>query len=269
MKKCIAVVFALAFMVTIVVNASASDVLSKDKGYSLITPASQAYPDDGKKLTDGVFGTIPDGGDAYYSGGAYVGFEKGDVDEKGNFSVILDLGEIMDISDFTVGYLNETGVGISAPKSVSFSVSSQRNGEYTSVGTIETVVEAGKDEKKTFAKTLTKETRGQFVLVTITPSEYKEGETTNISKWTFIDEIAVGGTSAENENSDTSAESGVTSDDSLLPNTSDASSMDPDDESSTPQTGDTNFGTVAFSLLAIAAVTMLFALFATSRKEEF
>lgn len=282
MKKALmsaVLVLVLVLSFAVVPSAEGSEV-SYGAEYTLLTPASDGYPDDGIKLTDGIYGTIPDGANNYYASGAYVGFHRDNVDENGNFVIIVDLGDSYDnLNSFTIGYLNDNAAGISAPKSVLFSVSGERNGEYTAVGTLETSQEYS-DSANTFAKTLSAEpTEGRFVKVTITPDEYAEGETTQTATWTFIDEIAVhvGVTSGGDESSDTSNtsnESGATSDEST-DISADDSSIDTESDTSigsgadsnadlsqsTPQTGDYGMSVVGFVLLAVAAVSMAFALF--------
>lgn len=276
MKKTIlTAILSIILCLTFILTTSAR--ISEGKDYSLVTPASAAYPDDGIKLTDGIYGTIPDGSNNYYSSGAYVGFNKENADSDGNFSLILDLGESYDgLTEFTVGYLNETDAGISAPKSVRFAISGERNGEYTDLGSIDTHIEftsAG----ETHAKTLTVDAvSGRYVKVTITPEDYSasKGETTTTA-WTFIDEIAVNtsSTSGDDSNSvdssddsdglgdsDTSNGSGTITDNSeasqdtsLIPdNSADVS----DDLGDTPQTGDTS-SFLGFALLAVSALATL------------
>lgn len=185
MKKYVfSVSIALLLAITSILGVAAEEV-SYEMQYSLVTPASNAYPDDGAKLTDGIFGTLPEGKTDFYSSGAYVGFNRASLDPNGNFVVILDLGEVKSgLSDFTVGYLNEPEYGICAPKEISFAVSDERNGDYWHIASMSTSADEG---TKSASKTLSDmNASGRYVRITITPDSASDN-----AKWTFIDEIAV------------------------------------------------------------------------------
>ena len=306
MKRIIAFLICTLVMLSLCLAASAEGVeISLNAEYSLVTPASEAYPDDGKKLTDGIYGTHPEGSDGYYASGAYVGFNKDNVNESGKFAVIVDLGKkYSNISGLTVGYLSEISVGISAPQSVSFALSDDRNGSYTEIGVVDTAPE-DIDISATYAKTLeTTNASGRYVLVTIIPMGYTDKEgITSIAPWTFIDEISVRAASepqednSENEENSESDENSSeensqptddevtpdnsqTPDNSETPDTSDASdtsdtshTSDTSDTSDaepdkTPQTGD-DLEIFAFVLLALASLAMTIALFTTKKNREF
>ncbi len=242
--------------------------ISNGADYSLVTPASKAYPDDGAKLTDGIYGTRPELADGFYASDAYVGFNKNDVNDNGKFALIIDLGEVKNnINAITVGYLSEIDAGIHAPKSVSFSVSNQRNGNYSLLGTLDTTPE---DESvaSTYAKTLEIENAtGRYILVTITPDDYTgKVDSASIAPWTFIDEISVhaaeltqnpnenGGAATDNKQGNVSTE-----DEPENPiATEDEKPNDPPEDF--PQTGD-NTMIIGFTLLLIAAVSMAVVLF--------
>ncbi len=285
MKK-IFILFLTVFLALALISAVSAEgsEISYGKSYTLVTPASAAYPDDGIKLTDGIFGTIPDGGSGYYSSGAYVGFNQVDTDDNGNFEIILDLGQLReDISAITVGFLNETSVGIYAPKSVSFALADDRNGSYTELGTLDTEKSTEGGLSETFAMTLAAEdASGRYLRVLIEHlGEFAdESGETKTAGWTFIDEISVyssgnasNGTGDEslNESSNTVDESSNTVDESSSPiessEISENETSTPLTESSTPEipeAGD-NGGILAFILLAISSFAMIGALF-TSRK---
>ncbi len=244
------------------VSAASTDV-SEGASYTLVTPASEGYPDDGKKLTNGKFGTHQEGLDGYYAGGDYVGFNKAELNSDGNFTILVDLGKVYDnLTEFSLGYLNEPSVGITAPKSVAFSVSTERNGNYKDLGKVDTTP-SNPDASATYEKTLeTESVAGRYVLVTVTPAGYTDESGAYIAvPWTFVDEITV----RANANGSTSGEaSGETS-----PETSgDTSTPTVDETPDTPQTGD---GTVifAFVLLALSAFAMMVALFSFKRNREF
>lgn len=183
-KYVLSLSIALLLLISSLVGVSAEEV-SYEMQYSLVTPASNAYPDDGQKLTDGIFGTLPDGKSDFFSNGAYVGFNRASLDANGNFVVILDLGEVKNgLSDFTVGYLNEPKFGIYAPKEVSFAISDERNGSYWHIASLSTSVD---ENTRSMSKTLSDmNASGRFVRVTITPES-----TVKNANWTFIDEISV------------------------------------------------------------------------------
>lgn len=262
MKKFFALLLASLVSAALVISASASgSEISYGKSYTLVTPASSAYPDNSAKLTDGIFGTRADGKTNYYSSGAYIGFNRVDTDENGNFVIILDLGlKYYDISAVTVGYLNETSAGIYAPSRIALALSDERNGEYTELATLDTAKPTDDGLSETYAATVaTDDVSGRFLRVTITHlGEFvdKNGEIKNPG-WTFIDEISVyssGNAAADNESeSNTSRPTPEAS--------TDESSQAP--ESSTPEipnAGD-NGGILAFVLLAVSSVAMIAALF--------
>lgn len=281
MKKIIALALLSVFALTAILGASAEgSEVSYGKTYSLVTPASAAYPDDGIKLTDGIFGTIPDGGTNYYSSGAYVGFNQVDVDSNGNFVVILDLGRVYsDLSAFTVGFLNETSAGIYAPASVSFALADERNGAYTELGTLDTAKPTENGLAESFSATLAAEdVSGRYVKVTIEHlNEITDSEgNTKAAGWTFIDEISVyssgnssGGTGEESGNG-TNSEAVSESTPETTPESTPESSeiVDESSEAETPQPGDASAGIFAFVLLALSAFAMMGALFAGRRKNN-
>ncbi len=275
MKKLIATAFALLLVFAFLITPSAEgSEVSYGKSYSIITPASDAYPDDGIKLTDGIFGTVPDGKNNYYSSGAYVGFNQVDVDENGNFVIILDLGRSYDdLSAFTVGFLNETSVGIYAPKSVSFAISDERNGEYSDIGKLETAKGTENGLSEAFAMTLAAEdVEGRFVRVTIEHlGEYTDENGENkTAGWTFIDEISV----YSSGNGEVSSGSDGEPSDEPSDEPSNEPSNEPIPESSVGENisegtsqdepikpGDGDFGIAVWVLLAISAFAMMAALF--------
>lgn len=279
MKKIIALaILVLMLMPFTLVNAEETEI-SYGKQYDIITPASEAYPDSGSKLTDGIYGTVADGKTNYYSSGAYVGFNQVDADESGNFVVILDLGESYnDISAFTVGFLNETSVGIYAPKSVKFEIANERNGEYFEVGELSTEKPTSDGLSETYASTLvTDDISGRFVKVTIKHlGEFADenGETKNAG-WTFIDEIAVhssgnSNVGDESENSSDSEPSESVPESQPEPDESSEQSEESAESSeiAPPNAGDSSGGIFGFALLAISAFSMMAALFIKKRNSE-
>lgn len=274
MKKLItlALVLIFAFSAILLANAEENEI-SYGKTYTLITPASEGYPDDGVKLTDGIYGTIPDGSTNYYSSGAYVGFNQSAVDENGNFVIVLDLGRVYnDISGFTIGFLNETSVGIFAPKSVTFAISDTENGSYTDIGTLNTEKSVAEDVSETHSATLSAEDEsGRYVRVTIEHlGEYVDdaGATKNAG-WTFIDEISVHSSgnandgSSEGSNESSNSESNAAGESSEISNTSSESSI----SQSPVVPGDTKTNALVFVLLAISALGMAAALFSKTKHE--
>ena len=216
MKRIISCLTSVFILISLCCAVNAEDEeISSEAEYSLVTPASEAYPDDGKKLTDGIYGTHPEGLDGFFASGAYVGFNKDNVNENGKFAVIVDLGKKHgNISGVTVGYLNEIAAGISAPMSISIALSDDRNGAYTEIGVLDTAPQ-DIDTAATYAKTLeTNNASGRYVLVTITPMGYTDKEgITSIAPWTFIDEISVRAVSEPKEDHSQLEESAESSDD--------------------------------------------------------
>ena len=79
MKKSLVILLSLLIVSLLAGRALAEgSEISYGKSYTLITPASAAYPDNSAKLTDGIFGTLPDGSTSYYSSPSYVGFNQVD-----------------------------------------------------------------------------------------------------------------------------------------------------------------------------------------------
>jgi hypothetical protein len=266
MKKSLVILLSLLIVSLLAGTALAEgSEISYGKSYTLITPASAAYPDNSAKLTDGIFGTLPDGSTSYYSSDAYVGFNQVDADENGNFVIILDLGKkYTDISAVTVGFLNETDVGIYAPKSVSFALADDRNGAYTELGILNTAKSTDSGISETHAMTLAADdAEGRYLRVTIAhlgKFTDKDGNEKS-SGWTFIDEISVyssgnaeGGTGSLPEQSKPSpAESSEITE---------SETSAPPSESSTPEIPDAGDGGIfVFVLLAISSVAMIGALF--------
>lgn len=274
MKKVFILLLSAFLAVTAAYTASAEEgEISYGKSYALITPASAAYPDSGSKLTDGIYGTLPDGGSSYYSSGAYVGFNQVDTDENGNFVIILDLGRVYgDISAVTIGFLNETGAGIYAPKSVTFALADDRNGDYTELGALNTAKSTESGISETFAMTLAADNaEGRYLRVTVTHlGEFTDADgNAKTAGWTFIDEISVysSGDSSNGAGGESLGESSNTVDDSSSPAESSEISENeasaPVTESSEPEIPDAgdDGGILAFILLALSSFAMIGALF--------
>ncbi len=254
MKRIFVLMQILCLLCLFSLGTNAALDYSEGREYKLITPSSQAFPDNGSKLTDGVYGTLPDGADAYYSSPAYVGFSLDDADDHGNFVIIMDLGEVREnITEITVGYLNERLYGIYAPKSISFAIAETRNSNYEFIGTVnlnpEIDGETGGPLAKSFAAN---NATGQFLKVTITPDEFENPKTQSRqrAKWTFIDEINV-----------RSEPSQVNNQNQLNENS--------DIKGDTPQTGDNSMRPLAFVLLGVSAATMFFSLFVKGRTKKY
>lgn len=277
MKKIIALAAVSIFVFALILTPSAEgSEVSYGKSYSLVTPASAAYPDDGIKLTDGIFGTIPDGMTSYYSGNAYVGFNQVDTDENGNFVIILDLGRTYDdLSAFTVGFLNETSAGIYAPKSVAFALSDDRNGEYNELGTLDTAKTTESGNSETFAMTLAAEdASGRYVRVTVEHlGEFTDSNgDTKTAGWTFIDEISVysSGNSSGGTGDNSGGESTPESSPESAPEPDESSEMPPEtSEDEAPQPGDDGTGIFVFVLLALSSFAMMAALFIGKKQRNF
>lgn len=272
MKKSFAIVIATILIFTFLFSAHASgNEISYGKSYNLITPSSSAYPDKENKLTDGVFGSIPDGKNNYYSSGAYVGFNQVDVNENGYFIVLLDLGKIYyDLSAFTIGFLNETDVGIYAPKSVSFAVAKERNDEYTEIGSLNTQKSTSSGQSETYAMTLaTDDIEGRFIRITIEhlAKFTDENGVEKNSGWTFIDEIIVFSSgNSETSNESNREESNQISDD-IEPDSSREDISDYINQGELIKPGDNNFGFVVWILLAIASFAITAALFLKTKRK--
>ncbi len=276
MKKTMIPILALLLLLCAspIARAENGSVISVNAKYSIVTPPSAAYADDGMKLSDDLYGTIPDGSTNYYASNAYVGFNSAEADKDGNFVIIFDLQRVYrDLSAFTVGFLNETSAGIYAPKSVTFAVSESRNGEYENVGTLNTEKATSPALSETYAETLAADdVSGRYVRITITPLREFINVNGEISSaaWTFIDEISIysSGNASDDEPTDESKPSAEESNtpDEITPSAPPEESTDT--ENPKPQAGDANLQILAFLLLAVSAVTMMFALFGTNKKPD-
>lgn len=275
MKKIITLILVLTLALSAILLASAEESeISYGKPYTLVTPASEGYPDDSIKLTDGIYGTIPDGSTGYYSSGAYVGFNQNSVDDSGNFVIILDLGRVYtDLTAFTVGFLNETSVGIFAPSSVTIALSDTEDGNFRDIGTLNTAKEVTEGISETHSATLTAEDEsGRYVKFTIAHlGEYLDdaGETKNAG-WTFIDEISVYSSGNADDNSNENSNSSTETEPPLADSSDVTGSEGSADQSSSHSPvipGDTKTNGLVFVLLAVSALLMATALFSKTKHE--
>ena len=255
MKRSFAFLAAL-FVAAVCLTSAAAEAdgyaVSRGAGYSVLPDASAAYPDKNGLLTDGKYGSAQSG--AYYSSGEYVGFNSSALSQDGEATVIIDLGAVYDdLTAVSVGFLNETSVGVFAPKSFEAAVSDERNGDYTVIGTVDTAMEIG-GEPSTQVRTLAFDpVRGRFVRVKIKAlMNYTDAEgVSHNAGWTFIDEITVYAASApESGGSSAPAESGAES----------------GGASSAPRTGDGSTPVVILALTATAAIALAAAIFGRTRR---
>ena len=194
MKKILIIILVISLFALPVMALEESALLSDGKTYTLVTPASAAYPDDDSfKLTDGIKGELTDGN--YYKSAAYIGFSQASKDENGDFVIILDLGSDYDnIGSFSLSYLNETDVGIYAPQSYTVYIADEAEGTYTLVGSavINESKEAGVALTGSSEITAPEDVSGQYVKFVIHHLEpFDSNGTTVTAGWTFIDEIGV------------------------------------------------------------------------------
>ena len=160
--------------------SAAQNVVSLHKGYTLLTKASEGYPDEAENLTNGRYGTPTAMGEDsyYYRDQEYVGFRTKDGED---IAILLDLGDVYkELWTFEVGYLREEEAGIGAPASIAFYISDTEEGEYALLGVLSPAA-AG---KASVASLETAEAKsGRYVKIVITPGEH--------AAWTFLDEISV------------------------------------------------------------------------------
>lgn len=264
-KRYLCLLLFLICMTGILSAGAAQNVVSLHQSYTLVTPASEGYPDTDGELTDGKYGMPVDNGtnQYYYRDPAYVGFFRDNLDEDGHFVILLDLGEQQtDLADFELGYLNETNVGIYAPQKVAFYIADSEDGEETAVGEVilSEPTEAGQQRAGIAVVTPEEPVSGRFVRCVITPSTIQnESGEEQISSWTFVDELSVlQGRSplADPESSDST----VDSESSQTPPVGDTDSEST--ASQTPQAGDRSW--LLFAVLAGASALGVIAL-ATKR----
>ncbi len=214
MKK-IAFLIALVLMFSITAQAALVSV-SQGKPYSFSTAPSNAYPDNGKMLTDGIHGTKKD--ESYHKSGTYVGIPEESLDENGCFSITVDLGEVKDnLTGFDLYYTVETDATVYAPEYAEFFVSENgtdytvagkvMSGEETSAGILKAGVISGR---------LTDGKSARYVRFVIKNPNINTEARAEIG-WMFVDEVAV-----------------------------------LQDDGKTPETGDTIFVPLMLSVLAVS-----------------
>ena len=211
--------------------SAAQNVVSLHKGYTLLTKASEGYPDEAENLTNGRYGTPTAMGEDsfYYRDEEYVGFRTKDGED---IAILLDLGEVYkELWTFEVGYLREEEAGIQAPASIAFYISDTEEGEYALLGVLSPAAEG----KASVASLEAAEAKsGRYVKIVITPREN--------AAWTFLDEITV--LQGRNPLADPFEESSVEQERSSLP---------PDSETAVPDTGDGDI-TLFVMLCGVSAI---------------
>ncbi len=192
--KNIAIFLILMLLVGSIGASADRGAVSEGKAYTLSVNPSAAYPDDGKKLTDGATATLTD--KTYHKSGAYVGINRSSLDESGKIDIVVDLGKTYDeLTGFALSYDVEPDAGIYAPESVMIMVSDSADGIYTSVGTVQTTEPAASGTVKTGVAEYKpdKAVSGRYVRFTVQhPLSASADDGTEITAgWIFIDEITV------------------------------------------------------------------------------
>ncbi len=192
MKKTFILLFVLILLFGLTVFAALENI-SLGKKYTLSANPSGSYADDGKMLTDGVHGTKA--GESYHKSGTYVGIPATSLDEKGCYSVTVDLGEKKEnITGFDLYYTAETDANVYAPEYAEFFVSD--DGEnFTVAGKVMSgeSTEAGIVKAGVISSRLNTGVSARYVRFIIKNPHVTAGDANSLvnSGWMFIDEIAV------------------------------------------------------------------------------
>lgn len=148
--------------------------LALGKSYMLSPRNTEAFPDNGNQLTNGVNG----GTNAWDTN--WVGFNNPKYESNTPIvhSIIVDLGNVASVNTMNANFINDTSVGIYLPEKVSFSVS--LDGEtWQPIESIEL-----DDESSTVAKKV--ESDGNSIY-----TRYVRLDIDQIKEWLLIDEIEV------------------------------------------------------------------------------
>lgn len=109
--SCITLIAAILLGITACSHTDKTQMVNLVQGmdYVISESPSPEYPDEGKKLTDGKYGTVS------YSDTGWVGYDVGITK-----AVVFDLGEKKSIGKIKVNFLESGEVGIEFPQTVSF-----------------------------------------------------------------------------------------------------------------------------------------------------
>ena len=260
MKKTFAVLIAAVLVVTalcacVTVSAETTNV-AKGKSYKISQQFRQnretwswddnadiAFPDDGVKLTDGVFAAEDTG----YDDEAWIGFHGGAPeykDQLGYSYMRVDLGAVYSLTELRL-YVgtSKLGAGIATPTTVEFYVS--EDGEtYTGLGELTPT-----DTEETVTSLVSQETD--------VSARYVEIRIKRDGNWMFVEEFEAyadtsntGSTNSGSEDSDNSDKTPSTPSESA-PSESTPSESTPSEPEKVP-TGDA--GIIIFAILGVTAL---------------
>lgn len=142
-----------------------------NKYYTSSIPAHANYPDNGVKLTDGVFGGFA------YENPAWQARHT----EK-EFEFVVDLGTVKEIKEISANFLQDKDLYIFLPRHVTFDVSYD-NENFIEVGSVPRPAVGDGNLAKSYFLTELADVSGRYVKVKVKPA----------TAWTFIDEIEVYG----------------------------------------------------------------------------
>ncbi|MDD4124632.1 MAG: discoidin domain-containing protein [Eubacteriales bacterium] len=197
---------------------------------------------DNKELTDGIIPASPS-----YSDVNWVGFNANSDDYAANgyAEIVIDLGEVADISGINVVMSNLQNSGIAAPAEFKFFYSTNGT-DYTEIGTGSYDVDPFEKDGETFVNGNKIVNNGIEVEAS---AQYVKVQFTNSTgcAWMFIGEVQVFGASSGEESSEEPSE-----EPSVEP------SADESSEDDTPETGDSGFVALAIvSVISLAGAVVI------------
>lgn len=259
MKKLFAVLVATVLVVTALcacVTVSAETVnVAKGKSYKISQQFRQsrvtwdwaddadiAYPDDGVKLTDGVFAAEDTG----YDDTAWIGFHGGCPEYKNELGysyLRVDLGAVYQLSELRI-YVgtSKLDAGINVPTSVEFYVS--EDGEtYTGLGELTPV-----DSTESVTSLVSQKTTAS--------ARYVEIRLKREANWMFVEEFEAYADPSSAGSTDDGSKDDTSKDDNKTDETASTPSESTPDKDDKVPTGDE--GILLFAVLGVVAVAGAF-----------
>lgn len=137
----------------------AAELVSKGASYKVSKNCLVDFPDDGKRLTDGI-------ATGYYESGIWVGYDGGEA-----VTVTIDLGKVRDdLSQFRTQCYSNMNIGAYMPVAVTYAVSDD-NSSFTDIGRVYGV--ASGQNVYDFPLLLENSASGRYVRVTLEATDTK------------------------------------------------------------------------------------------------
>lgn len=255
MKKVLSTITALilAFSLCGVFAFAEAENVAADKSYELNGLRDQYLDDDTKKLTNGEFAAS-----SSYAEPQYIGLSANSdyYGTNGFASIIVDLGEAVNVGKVVISLSNHCDAGIGAPSVIKVSVSEDKTTwseaielEYESL-TEKTVVKAIGIVNVT----------GQYVKYELTASEG--------NSWMFVDEIEVYNDGKASSVAPSESDTESVLDDESAPDKEDTSSPATSEDSSATTDSKDNNTVLWLGLAAIAAVVIVAIIVVVSKPKK-